>query len=380
MIAPQPKICLSMIVKNEAAVITRCLASVRPVIGHWIIVDTGSTDGTQAIIRDFMHDIPGELHERPWVDFAHNRTEALRLSRGHGDYSLLIDADDTLVIDPGFSLPALDRDFYSLMIESPPMRWPLAQLFRNERAWRYAGVLHEFPVCEDHANPTGDLLPGLRILRGQDGNRRKDPDVFRRDAAILEQALRSEADPMLAARYRFYLAQSYRDGGEPEKALANYLIRANAGFWEQEVYVSLWEAAKLQEQLHHPIDHILATLRRANDTCASRAEALYGASRLCRLAGRHAEGFVFAQKGLQVPVPDDALFSSLWVYQYGLLDELAVNASWIGHHQECLEACHRLLREGLLPAGERPRVRANAQLARDRLADLLSQELPGEPA
>ncbi|HBD39264.1 MAG TPA: family 2 glycosyl transferase, partial [Cupriavidus sp.] len=45
------RICLSMIVKNEAAVIERCLRAVRPHIHAWAISDTGSTDGTQDIIR-----------------------------------------------------------------------------------------------------------------------------------------------------------------------------------------------------------------------------------------------------------------------------------------------------------------------------------------
>ena len=53
------QLCLSMIVKNEAAVIARCLASVRPCIGAWAIVDTGSSDGTQALIRGLMADLPG---------------------------------------------------------------------------------------------------------------------------------------------------------------------------------------------------------------------------------------------------------------------------------------------------------------------------------
>src|SRR5690348_5608822 len=73
-IAPM-RICLSMIVKNEAPVIERCLRSVKPYVHAWAVSDTGSTDGTQDIIRKFMADLPGELIERPWVDFSANRND-----------------------------------------------------------------------------------------------------------------------------------------------------------------------------------------------------------------------------------------------------------------------------------------------------------------
>ena len=108
------KICLCMIVKDEAPVIVRCLESVRPIIDYWIIVDTGSTDGTQDLIEKYFHDVPGELHQRPWVDFAHNRSEALVLARKHGDYSLIIDADDALEFAPGFKMPYLNADSYTV--------------------------------------------------------------------------------------------------------------------------------------------------------------------------------------------------------------------------------------------------------------------------
>ena len=63
------KICLAMIVKDDAPeVLARCLASVRPLIDYWIIVDS-STNGTPDVARRVLHDIPGELHQRPWVDF-----------------------------------------------------------------------------------------------------------------------------------------------------------------------------------------------------------------------------------------------------------------------------------------------------------------------
>jgi glycosyltransferase involved in cell wall biosynthesis len=57
-----------MIVRDESAVIERLLASVHGTIDTWVICDTGSTDGTQAIIRQTLADIPGTLHETVWRD------------------------------------------------------------------------------------------------------------------------------------------------------------------------------------------------------------------------------------------------------------------------------------------------------------------------
>ena len=106
------RICLNMIVKNESQVIERCLRSVKPFVDSWAICDTGSTDGTQDIIRRVMGDLPGELIERPWVDFATNRNEALELAKKHGDYALIIDADEVLETDAGFSWRALSDAGY----------------------------------------------------------------------------------------------------------------------------------------------------------------------------------------------------------------------------------------------------------------------------
>ena len=48
-----PLISLVMIVKNEAAILRETLERVRPIVDEWVIVDTGSTDGTQAIISEY---------------------------------------------------------------------------------------------------------------------------------------------------------------------------------------------------------------------------------------------------------------------------------------------------------------------------------------
>ena len=360
-------VCLNMIVKNEAPVIRRCLDSVRPIISTWVIVDTGSTDGTQNVIRDHMRDMPGQLFERPWRDFAHNRTEALELARGKADYSFIIDADDTLQISEKFVMPPLTSDSYSVEIEHPPMRYWRTQLVRGALPWKFRGVLHEFLECKE-AKTTG-TVPGVSIRFRHDGARSKDPETYRRDAAVLEKALRTETDPFMVARYRFYLAQSYRDCGETLKAIENYLERAKHGFWQEEVFVSLYQAAKLKEQAGFAADDVLHSYSRASEAAPTRAEALYAASRFCRFQKKFDEGYRIAKRGLALNCPSEALFVEPWIYQYGLLDEYGTNAYWSGRYRECLDSCLLLLASGRAPKEHRVRIAENANFALCRLSD-----------
>ena len=53
-----------MIVKNEAAILSRCLDSVCDLMDEIIIVDTGSTDGTKEVARRFTD----KLFDFPWAD------------------------------------------------------------------------------------------------------------------------------------------------------------------------------------------------------------------------------------------------------------------------------------------------------------------------
>ncbi|WP_405768092.1 glycosyltransferase [Streptomyces sp. NBC_01538] len=103
-------LCLCKVVKNESQVIERCLRSVRHLIDHWVICDTGSTDGTQDLIRRTLDGIPGELHEEPWIDFGSNRTSNIQLARGKADYLLTLDADHVMP-EPIRWQTVLNREF-----------------------------------------------------------------------------------------------------------------------------------------------------------------------------------------------------------------------------------------------------------------------------
>ena len=368
---------LCMIVKDEAHVILRCLESVRPLVDYVLIEDTGSTDGTQAIIREWLDQValPGEVYDEPWRDFAYNRSHALaRLRENKGiDYALIIDADDQLVVEAGFDVAvfkeSLSQDLYNVPLRHGLVRYQVQRLCSNKLDFRYRGVLHEF--IEGPQNISSGSVGGFYILSGREGARSQDPDKYHKDAALLEKALQTEKDKFLRSRYTFYLARSYRDAGEKEKALANYLKRAALGHWKEEIFDSLYNAAELLKAMGRPFDKVVAMYLLASDAVTSRAEALHAASRLCRENKKFADGFKYARRGLKIPLPADGLFVQSWVYDYGLLDELAVNAYWSERYQDCLDACQRLLGEGKMPADMHERVKKNADFARAKLASRL---------
>ena len=148
-VTARPTICLNMIVRNEVHIVAEVLDAVAPYISSWVIVDTGSDDGTQDLIRSHMArlGIPGELHERPWRNFGHNRTEALTLAQGHADYIWVMDADDTIVSTPDFT--RLDADIYLMRYFGDNDIFWVALLFRDGVRVRWQGVTHEYAVWDN---------------------------------------------------------------------------------------------------------------------------------------------------------------------------------------------------------------------------------------
>ncbi len=360
------RICLNMIVKNEAAVITRCLATVRPWVDHWVIVDTGSTDGTQDIVREFMKDVPGELHEREWHNFAHNRNEALALAKTHCDYLLFIDADETLQMPPGYRWPQLSADAYHFRCEYEGWHYQRNTLVATRLPWRWEGILHEVLTCGQPVAP--QTLPGPGIAIAHDGARGRDPETYLRDIEVLERALRDEPGN---ARYAFYLAQTYRDAGRAvpstatergHQAIAQFRKRADMGGWDEEVWFSVYQVAALSEELGAAAAEVCEKYLTAYQLRPQRAEPLHELARFHRLRGEYALAHVYARQAAAIPYPGDTLLVNTAVYVWRALDELAVSAYFLdtpAARTEGKAALEKLWAEGKFPESERDRMLAN---------------------
>ncbi len=95
----RPLLSLCMIVKNEAEYLETCLKLARPHVDEIVVIDTGSTDGTQDIARRYA-DVFEEIE---WPNsFAAARNYSL--DRASGRYILILDGDEYIADPQGWSL------------------------------------------------------------------------------------------------------------------------------------------------------------------------------------------------------------------------------------------------------------------------------------
>ena len=196
-------ISLCMIVKNEERFLAECLASVKDVVDEINIVDTGSTDRTVEIAREFG----ANVIFREWRnDFGWARNEALKMATRR--WTLVLDADEEIAPESLPQLRALREtpaDFTAVYLKienlvddeagsDSTMSHILPRMFPTTPRIHYFGVIHENVVLED-----AEYLPGIvstMVIRHKGytkemlGTREKSA----RNRPLLERAIRENGD------------------------------------------------------------------------------------------------------------------------------------------------------------------------------------------
>lgn len=359
------RLCLTMIVKDEAAIIERCLAAAAPWIDTFAVHDTGSTDGTPALVTSFFQErgIPGHVTHGRFTDFAQARNDsldaALSGAGGDADYLLLCDADMELVVDDPAFRDGLDAPAYLVDQQGDGMRYANLRLVRTDVGARYRGVTHEYLDLGEQGRAA---LRGVWFHDHAEGSARA--VKFERDLALLRAGLETEPDN---TRYRFYLAQTLRDLGRDDEAIDGYAHRASLGGWEEEVWYSLHQVAMLRERRGDDADTVVRAYLAAYEARPTRAETLVELSRFLRENGaRYALAHVFATRAVELPLTDDLLFVLPDCYGWRALDELSISSYWVGRYAESAALAESLLDGSDLPDADRPRVEQNLAFARQR--------------
>lgn len=370
------RICLNMIVKNESRIIERCIKSVYHLIDTWCIVDTGSTDGTQEIIKNLLKDKPGELIERPWVNFGHNRNEALQFAKKWGEWTLLTDADMVLV-DKGFNKKDLNLEVcgYDIEQENNGTRYYNFRILNSSRDWECIGVTHEYYSPKGGMKNRG-AIHDLYFDDISDGGSKS--DKFTRDIALLTQGLIDEPNNH---RYMFYLGQSYRDTGEYKKAIEWYQKCSNTSTWDEEKFFALYMAGwcmcaeNSKNDNSFTIDEMSNTLTQAWLLRPWRIEPIYQLAIEYKQKQMWPQAYALLKICASTDYPkNDLLFISAGLYEGMSTDEFAVAAYWVGQYEESADACKRLI-EGGYSAHHIPRIRKNLWYAENALGTYSAENM-----
>ena len=378
------KLWLVMIVKNEAAHIRETLESVRGVIDGVSILDTGSTDGTQDLIRTFIEDhrssVFGAVHEEaviPYldtgvIDFAETRNRGLDLALH--DHIVSSDAEDSsdecwMLLLNGDDVLAEAAPLRDFLVKARPSdeafsiriggyiggSFPSSRLVRVERGWRYVLPTHEV-IYRDGVTVSGEV-PGVHIKQLSGGDRKP---RWLQDEVVLRRYLEAHPDDHRAL---FYLGQTLELLGKHEPAAETYERRSKLGGWEEEVYESLYRRARCLEALvdNPESGYVWADAQQAyleaHAARTTRAEPLHRIAQhwlgrsnaLCLLFARDAQG---------LPIPSDTVPTvEEDVYRWKIDDLIGTAAYYTRFRHMGPSACERAMKNA--PAGHALRIHRN---------------------
>jgi glycosyltransferase involved in cell wall biosynthesis/cytochrome c-type biogenesis protein CcmH/NrfG len=226
---PDQKLSLCMIVRNEEKYLADALKSVQDVVDEIIVVDTGSTDRTVDIAREYG----AKVFFYEWSDdFAAARNESLK--HATGDWILQMDADERLdenlknnirvfLVDSDRAIryQVFIRNYMSEGDASSIMGHYMVRLFRKTPDTSFFGVIHE----QIYPNTGIITIPAESLFLwhlGYENLAVKSKKVEERNIPLIKKALEN-AEKLnnmdLYSFYAFYLGSSLTDAKEANKWL-----------------------------------------------------------------------------------------------------------------------------------------------------------------
>lgn len=332
------KVSLNLIMKDESKVLKRMLESVAPIVDYYVVIDTGSTDDSKKIVKDFFDEkgIKGEIHDHPFVNFQDARNFALKKVKGKADYGFWIDCDEQLIIKDGFNLDSFLKELYKYdlvvtTVNSGGSRFGRRNFFKTQKKFRWQGKVHEILLNDEDVKIGG--YDKLEILVQHDGNSWSEgsKQKYLKHAEILEREVAKTNEP----RDVFYLAQSYRDANEPQKSMEWYKKRVEmtSGFYEERYY-SQFMVGVQYEALKKPYNETLIEYLKCSELDSERAEHLLNAIILLQNNGLWNTAYILSRYAVEKfhnKLPKNRLlFLHNHTYTGGLLNAHNLNIAKTG--------------------------------------------------
>ena len=241
------------------------------------------------------------------------------------------------------------------------MVYPRAQFFKTTRDWKWVSPCHE--VCISDDAETSDTLSGVCVVPTNDGARSQDPNMYFNDALIFE---REVLDNPQDARSWFYLAQSYRDAGRPDKAKEPLEKCIEVSHWPEEKATCYLRLARFGIEDGKSFDEVLHYYWKAWNSYP-KGEALFDMLRYYRSEGFYRIGITIGELFALHKVSEGSLFSEKSIYEYQWKDELSICYHYVGKYKEAMELIDSIIDVPSVTEEEKHRLLKNRKYSEEAL-------------
>ena len=234
-----------LMVKNEAKSIMKTLNSLKnfPEIKEIFILDTGSTDSTLELIKDY------KVFKQDFVDFSTSRNYLIKEAKKETKctHFLYIDANDELQ----GSFSSLDQDFYKVKqiwkCGTEYHTYYNVKIFSVKSDAKYIGAVHEYLEIKNQAY----IMDSLHVFQSRNEFCENSGKRWEKDAILLEKEYVTNKTP----RSVFYLAQTYLCLCKKDKAMAMFKERTTMGGYDEEIFWSFQNIGMLSKDVMTSLDY-----------------------------------------------------------------------------------------------------------------------------
>jgi len=300
-------ICLCMIVKNAGPGFAKVLEENIPNFDKWCILDTGSTDGTQDVIKKTLSNKPGKLFEEPFVNFKVSRNRCFELAGTSCKFLLTL--DDTYIVKGdlrGFLSEVRSDQFsdsFSLLIKSGDSEYYSNRIIKSHSGLRYQYTIHEVIPKENNMNVTTPVERAFIFDERSDYMENRTTSRKQFDLELLFKELEENPDD---PRSLYYIAQTYGCMGD-EVNKAKYLeLRVNhheEGYIQEKVDACFELARSCNFQLGKEWSECEKWYEMAHRLDPERPDSLYFMGIHWHMEQNYRRAYEYFKKGFEVGYP-----------------------------------------------------------------------------
>lgn len=354
----KPHIALLVMMKNEEKRLHVTLQSVIGVVDSIVAYDTGSTDNTLKIIKEFSekNKIPLRLKEGEFVNFSESRNVSLDFADSFEDidFILLMDVNDE--VRGGEEL----RKFATVEMKSKNTAYLICQhwfsgkydkyfntrFIKARKGWRYKGSVHEWlcDTSEVKGPPVVKMPDNIILFQDRTKDDDKSAKRFAKDKELL--LIDHKKDPE-ETRTLFYLAQTCSCLRQPEEAFYYYKLRSELEGFQEEKFHSFLKCGEISEQLKHDWHTSLGYYMKAVEH-SERAEPLINIARHYNTEKKWILSYTFIKLACSLKYPTHSiLFVDKHAYDYTRWHVMGIVSYYCGAYVDGKNACLKAIEAGL---------------------------------